>query len=140
MVGLFIIGASMGLLNTVTWALEADTVEYGEWRTRIRTEGATYAAFSFTRKCGQAVGASLVGAVLGYYGYISAKNGTPQPQTHSTLDGIHVATAVLPAVFFVAALLIMWRYSLTEKRYEEIVEEIRTRRIAAAAKEVGVTH
>ena len=54
MVGLFVIGASMGLLNTMTWALEADTVEYGEWKTHIRTEGATYAAFSFTRKVGQA--------------------------------------------------------------------------------------
>jgi glucuronide carrier protein len=41
MVGLFIIGAGMGLLNTMTWALEADTVEYGEWKTHIRTEGAT---------------------------------------------------------------------------------------------------
>ena len=49
----------MALLNTMTWALEADTVEYGEFKTGIRTEGATYAAFSFTRKVGQAVGAAI---------------------------------------------------------------------------------
>jgi len=60
LVGLFIIGVGMGVLDTMTWALEADTVEYGEWKTGIRTEGATYAAFSFTRKVGQAVGASIV--------------------------------------------------------------------------------
>ena len=80
MVGLFVIGASMALLNTMTWALEADTVEYGEWKTHIRTEGATYGAFSFTRKCGQAIGASLVGFALGYYGYVSAVDGKAQPQ------------------------------------------------------------
>src|SRR5215211_5375632 len=80
MVGLFVIGASMALLNTMTWALEADTVEYGEWKTHIRTEGATYAAFSFTRKCGQAAGASLVGLALWYYGYVSAVDGEAQPQ------------------------------------------------------------
>jgi glucuronide carrier protein len=138
MVGLFVIGASMGLLNTMTWALEADTVEYGEWKTHIRTEGATYAAFSFTRKVGQAAGASLVGAALGFYNYVSAVDGKAQPQAQSTLDGIHVATAVLPAAFFFAALVIMWSYPLTESRFAEILEQIRARRIAAAAKDVGL--
>jgi glucuronide carrier protein len=130
MVGLFVIGASMALLNTMTWALEADTVEYGEWKTHIRTEGATYAAFSFTRKVGQAAGAALAGAALGYYGYVSAVDGKPQPQSQSTLDGIHVTTAVLPAVFFLAAMLIMWSYPLSEERFREILGQIRDRRIA----------
>jgi glucuronide carrier protein len=138
MVGLFVIGASMGLLNTMTWALEADTVEYGEWKTHVRTEGATYAAFSFTRKVGQAAGASLAGAALGFYGYVSAVEGKAQPQSESTLDGIHTATAVLPAVFFLLALLIMWSYPLTETRFAEILEEIRARRISAVAEDVGI--
>ncbi len=43
-------------VNMLVWALEADTVEYGEWKTHVRTEGITYALFSFTRKTGQAVG------------------------------------------------------------------------------------
>lgn len=42
------IGAS--LINTVMLGLEAETVEYGEWKTGTRSEGATYALFSFTRK------------------------------------------------------------------------------------------
>ena len=114
MVGLFVIGASMGLLNTMTWALEADTVEYGEWKTHIRTEGATYAAFSFTRKVGQAAGASLAGAALGYYGYVSAVDGKPQPQSESTLDGIHVGDRRSAGRVLPVALLIMWSYPLTE--------------------------
>jgi len=52
----------------------------------------------------------------------------------------NVTTAVLPAAFFLAALLITWSYPLTEKRFAAIMEEIRARRIAAAAKEVGVPH
>jgi cytidylate kinase/MFS family permease len=136
MTGLFVVGASMALLNTMTWPMEADTVEYGEWMTHIRTEGATYAAFSFTRKCGQAAGASLAGAALGYYGYVSAVDGKPQPQSQSTLNGIHVTTAVLPAAFFLAAMLIMLSYPLTEQRFGEIMEQIRARRIETAATEV----
>ena len=66
----------MALLNTMTWALEADTVEYGEYKTGIRTEGATYAAFSFTRKVGQAVGAAIAGYGLAWAGYNGALKGT----------------------------------------------------------------
>lgn len=127
LVGLFIIGVAMGLLNTMTWALEADTVEYGEWKTHIRTEGATYAMFSFTRKCGQAAGASLVGAALGYFGYQSAINGHVQQQGAATLDGIHLPMALQPAVFFLLAYVIMWSYPLTEARHAEILREIRAR-------------
>ena len=47
-------------------------------------------------------GASLAGAALGYYGYVSAVDGKAQPQSESTLDGIHTATAVLPAAFFLS--------------------------------------
>ena len=49
-----LMGVGIGGVNTLMWALEADTVEYGEWKTGIRTEGTTYALFSFTRKMGQA--------------------------------------------------------------------------------------
>ena len=45
---------------------------------------------------------------------------------------------MLPAGFFLLALLIMWSYPLTEKRFAEILEQIRARRISAAAKEVGI--
>jgi hypothetical protein len=40
LVGLFFAGVGMALLNTMTWALQADTVEYGGYQTGIRTEGA----------------------------------------------------------------------------------------------------
>ena len=130
LVGLAIIGISMALLNTMTWALEADTVEYGEWQTGIRTEGATYAAFSFTRKVGQAFGVGLVGYALGFFGYVSASNGHVATQTQHTLDGIMLTMAVLPAVFFVLALVIMWTYPLTEARHAEIVAELKERHAA----------
>ena len=58
-------------VNIVVWALEADTVEYGEWKTGVRTEGITYALFSFTRKTGQAVGGALAAYALALGGYKS---------------------------------------------------------------------
>ena len=79
--GLFFLGVGMALLNTMTWALEADTVEYGEYQTGIRTEGATYAAFSFIRKVGQAIGAAIAGYALAWAGYNGALKGTGRPRT-----------------------------------------------------------
>ena len=121
---LFLIGFGMALLNTMTWALEADTVEYGELETGIRTEGATYAAFSFTRKVGQAVGAAVASYALAFVGY----NGALEVQPQSVLDGMTSAVAILPAACFLIALLIMSRYPLTEARFAEIMQEIQARR------------
>ena len=53
LIALAIKGIGASLINTVMFGLEADTVEYGEWRTGRRSEGATYALFSFTRKVTQ---------------------------------------------------------------------------------------
>ncbi|MPV37550.1 glycoside-pentoside-hexuronide (GPH):cation symporter [Georgenia subflava] len=122
--GLFLIGLGMALLNTMTWALEADTVEYGELKTGIRTEGATYSAFSFTRKVGQAVGAAIAAYALGLIGFDGAADVQPQ----SVLDGMTLTVAVIPAIFFLLAFAIMWRYPITEDRFVEIMDQIEENR------------
>ena len=58
-------GVGLGGVDTLMFALAADTVEYGEWKTGIRTEGTSYSVFSFTRKLGQGVGAPLAAYTLG---------------------------------------------------------------------------
>ena len=55
---------------TVLWALQGDTVEYGEWRHGVRVEGLAYAVFSFARKCGQALGGSLPAFLLAMSDYV----------------------------------------------------------------------
>jgi glucuronide carrier protein len=112
------------LVNMLVWALEADTVEYGEWRTGVRTEGITYALFSFTRKTGQAIGGAVGAYALALGGYAA---GAPE-QTEAALWGIRVGTGIVPAVCAVAAALIMLAYPLTDTRHAEIVAEIAARR------------
>jgi glucuronide carrier protein len=133
LIGLFFLGVGMALLNTMTWALEADTVEYGEFKTGIRTEGATYAAFSFTRKVGQAVGAAIAGYALAWAGYNGALKATGTPQAPEVVDRMQQAAGALPFLLFLVAILIMSSYPLTEARFREIVAGIqanRARRLA----------
>jgi len=137
LVGLFFVGVGMALLNTMTWALEADTVEYGEYQTGIRTEGATYAAFSFTRKVGQAVGAAIAAYGLAWAGYNGALKGTGTPQAPDVLDRMQLAAGALPALFFLVAILIMATYPLTEARFKEIVAAIQARRMQRLAEQGG---
>jgi glucuronide carrier protein len=127
-VAFVLLGIGTGGVNTLMWALEGDTVEYGEWKTGIRTEGTTYALFSFTRKMGQALGGAFGAYALGWAAFSSqaAKVGTAQ--SASTIQGIQLWTGGIVAGFIVISLLIMAFYPLTEKVFKDIVGQISARR------------
>ena len=120
-------GIGLGGVNTVSFALQPDTVEYGEWQTGARTEGATYSIFSFTRKVGQALGAAAASYTIGLGGYLA--NAANQPD--EAIDAIRVACGIVPAAFIFGAIAIMSAYPLTEERFREIVGEVAERRAAA---------
>ena len=130
----FLAGVGLGGVNTLMWALEADTVEYGEWRTGVRTEGTTYAMFSFTRKMGQAVGGAAAAYTLGFGGYVSGKHVV---QTESAVHAVKLAAGFVPAAFVIVSLVIMAIYPLTEARFRQIVRETAERRIARMAAASG---
>lgn len=135
-VSFFLLGIGMGGVNTMMWALEADTVEYGEWKTGVRTEGTTYALFSFTRKMGQALGGAAGAFALGLVAFdsLAAKDGAPQ--SAATVHGIQLASGWLTAGFILVSLLIMFFYPLTDKVFRQIVGEIRARRADREAAEL----
>lgn len=124
--GLVIAYVGIMLVNMLVWALEADTVEYGEWKTGVRTEGITYALFSFTRKTGQAVGGALAAYALAWGGYTAGA----AVQSEAAEFGIRAATGLIPAICALLALAVMFFYPLTDARHAEIVAEIAERRAA----------
>ena len=96
-------GFGVQLINTLMFALEADTVEYGEWKTGQRTEGATYAIFSFTRKITQSIGGALGAFALAIGGYITRLDaGQHQPESAITAISVGPASASMPTVPFTA--------------------------------------
>ena len=114
--------SGVSLINTLMFALEADTVEYGEWKTNQRTEGATYAIFSFTRKITQSIGGALGAFALALGGYIT-KLAADQVQPESAIIAIKASMGLIPAAAAIIAMLAFIAYPLTEKRYAEIVDE-----------------
>src|SRR4029078_3948911 len=55
----------LGAINTLIFALQPDTVDYGEWKRGVRAEGGSYSLLSFTRKAGQGIGGAIGAATIG---------------------------------------------------------------------------
>jgi glucuronide carrier protein len=124
-----VLNFGIGIANTLIFAIQPDTVDYGEWKTGVRGEGAAYSVLSFTRKVGQGVGGAAASFTLGLGGYVSGA----ATQTEAGLASIRAAVGIVPAVTILIAALIMFAYPLTEDVYRRIVRETAARQAARRA-------
>ena len=128
-----VLGIGLGAINTLIFALQADTVDYGEWNSGIRAEGGSYSVLSFTRKTGQGIGGAVAAYTIGLGGYVSGA-GT---QTGSALTSIRVAAGIIPAAFILAATAVMLVYPLTERAFRAIIAEMAERRAVTELQRSG---
>ena len=138
LVTLAIKGIGASLINTVMFGLEADTVEYGEWKTGKRSEGATYALFSFTRKVTQSLGGAVGAWALAAGGYVAASAANPSPvQPDSAIFAIKATIGLLPAVAALIAMVIFIKYPLNDERFKQIRDETEARKRALLDEQSG---
>lgn len=116
-------GIATGGLNSLMWALEADTVEYGEWRSGIRAEGSIYALFSFTRRIGMALGGALGAYGIGLGGYVAGR----AEQSAQAVWAIRLTAGGGAALFLAVAFVILSRYPLTERVFSSLVADLAAR-------------
>jgi glycoside/pentoside/hexuronide:cation symporter, GPH family len=112
-----------GPLSVLLWAMYADTADYGEWKRRRRTTGLVFSAATMSQKIGWAFGAFVALMLMSQVGF--APN---QVQSPESLKGLILLFSLIPAVFGVAALVILLFYPLSEKRVAEIGAELAARR------------
>ncbi|MDF8994496.1 MFS transporter [Escherichia coli] len=114
-------------VNSLNWALVSDTVEYGEWRTGVRSEGTVYTGFTFFRKVSQALAGFFPGWMLTQIGYVPNV-----AQADHTIEGLRQLIFIYPSALAVVTIVAMGCfYSLNEKMYVRIVEEIEARKRTA---------
>jgi glucuronide carrier protein len=126
-------GVGIAAVQALMWALQADTVDYGDWKTGVRSEGINYSALSFSRKVGQGIGGGIAAWGIGVGGYVAGA----ETQSQDAQDAIRILTGLGPAVLVGLGALLMLGYPLTERRYRRIVEELteRTRKQALTHEE-----
>jgi len=122
------LGLGFGAINALVFALQADTVEYGEWKSGVRAEGASYAVLSFTRKAGQGIGGAAAAYTIGLGGYESGA----ASQSGGAVTAIKIAVGIVPAVAVAVATVVMLAYPLTERAFRDVVAELAERRAGRA--------
>jgi GPH family glycoside/pentoside/hexuronide:cation symporter len=111
-------------VNSLNWALIADAVEFGEWKTGLRSEGIVYSFFTFFRKLSQAIAGFVPGMVLAFIGYVPNA-----VQSVGALAGIKGLMFVYPGFFAILTIVVMGAmYPLTDKRFKEILAELNKRK------------
>lgn len=110
-------------ISACQFALVTDTIEYGEWKTGIRTEGLINSAASFGQKIGNGAATLIFGIVLSAGGYV----GKAAVQTPTALASIRAAYIYIPIALTIVQIIILMFYHL-DKEYPQILAELIERR------------
>ena len=78
------------------WGLVGESIDYNEYLTGKRSEGAIYGTFSLTRRIGQTLSASLAVLMIQWFGYIASD--VPVQQPESAITGIKMMCILIPAI------------------------------------------
>ena len=79
-------GIGFGAFSSVIYGMLADTVEYGEWKTGVRTQAINVTANGVGQKIGSGLGTAAFGGLLTMCGY----NGMAEVQTASAVSCIRI--------------------------------------------------
>ncbi|MFP7224597.1 glycoside-pentoside-hexuronide (GPH):cation symporter [Priestia filamentosa] len=123
-IGSFIRGLGGAPLGVAAFVMLADSVEYGEWKTGIRTEGLALSAGTFGEKVGTGIGGMVLGALMGLAGYV----GGQAEQTVSALTSIKFLFIHVPIILSILSIILLYFYKL-DKKYPTIIKELNERKI-----------
>ena len=94
-------GVGTGLVTLsvqLQWGLVGESIDYNEYLTGKRSEGAIYGTFSLTRRIGQTLSASLAVLMISWFGYIAHDPAVPVEQPAEAIMGIKLMCILIPAV------------------------------------------
>ncbi len=93
----------VGLANMaiqLQWGLVSESIDYNEYISGKRTEGAIYGTFSLTRRLGQTISQSLAVLIIGWIGYNPELTNQGLPQSDGTIAGLQLINVLIPAIAF----------------------------------------
>jgi GPH family glycoside/pentoside/hexuronide:cation symporter len=117
----FLLSFIVDLHAPVFWSAIAETIDYGQVKTGKRVSGFAFGGISVCQKAGMAIAGGLVGILLTYFNY--------QPNTAQSafaLNGIALMLSVIPGFFHLIMGLLMFKYRISDKYYDEVKAEMRT--------------
>lgn len=103
--GVAVHGFALGPVYSNVFAMTADIVDYGEWKTGIRSEGLVTCCVSFGMKVGLGLGSAATTWVLAYGGYAGTAAVQSMAAESAIRFGFGYLSAVLSAVCLILAVV-----------------------------------
>ena len=119
----------IGSLFTIMMSMTADVIDLDELNTGLRREGQLGAIYWWMVKVGFAFAGGLAGLFMWLVGFDSEAS----VQTDSAITGLRLIFSGFPMVGTLLAMWIMSRYSVDEKKANEVRAELEKMKIAAAS-------
>ena len=119
---LALIGVGNGAGGVLFWSMLPDTVEYGEWKSGIRTESSLYGFMTFAQKSSIAVAALILGFLLSGIGFEPN-----QIQSKETISGMKFMMSWIPICGIIISLVLMYFYPISTKFHGELLQRIKER-------------
>lgn len=104
------------------WAMVPDTVEYGQWRSGVRTESLIVGTVIFAQKAALGLAAGALGLTLGEIGFIPNAS-----QSEQTLQLLLAAMSLVPLLGSVGVLLFTSAYPICPALHRRLLDELAAR-------------
>ena len=131
---LFLIGLQFGAVTLMPMIMTADCVDYYEYETGKRMEGAAYSVLTLTIKVCLALGTALGRVFVQFSGYSDTvaqiTAGTAAGFDVGTKDIIFFAYTVMPGILALLSTIPMFKYDIVGEKKAKIASELAVRREA----------
>lgn len=105
----------------ILFAMVADSVDYGEWKTGKRIVAMTFSGHLLAIKFGFGLGGALAGWLLSSYSFEANVE-----QSVNALQGMSYTFGLFPAICSALCVVVAWRYTLTVERVSEIQRSLKS--------------
>lgn len=112
-------GVGSASLTGTIFAMIADTIEYGHWKTGTRVEGMLYSSTTFGAKVGAGIGGAAALAIIGAAGY----DGLLAVQAPKTIEAIKALYIAAPIPFMILIPVLYSFYKL-DKIYPKVMKDL----------------
>lgn len=129
---LFLIGLQFGAVTLMPMIMTADCVDYYEYETGKRMEGAAYSILTLTIKVCLALGTALGLVFIQVSGYSDTvtqiANGTATGFDLGTKDLVFFAYTVVPGILALLSIIPIFKYDVVGEKKAKIASELAARR------------
>ena len=123
LVGAVISAAGYGIKESIYFSMQADPVDYGEWKTGVQAAGTLSSINGFLGKVAQAAAGGISGWLLAWGKYDSEA----VAQTANALTAIKAMYLYIPMILLVCSIVTMAFYRL-DRQFPQIQKELEERK------------